>query len=253
METLVRAIGALACLLIGVGVAHSIAGRFAPRDEREATGTLAGIKDVPALAMEFVEKASEVEDYLGPRDAEGDSAMRRKIRRALAWDNLFIAAYWLLFAGLCALLAQRDFAVGVEWLRWWNPSVCLAVFAALCATGGAIADTVENARTSTLLDAAEITGPLVRGVAAASFQKWLLISLATLALATVFLWGVDREGLIWGGGLFLLYVLIGVLTLAGIFGGRPRLVLVGFLLNFAGVIVIAVLFSVWPRWVVARL
>jgi hypothetical protein len=253
METLVRAVGALSCLMIVLGVAMAVAGRFAPEDERKASGELAGVKDMPALALEFVRDASEVERFLGARDAEGDSAMRRKIRRALAWDNVFIAAYWLLFAGLCALLAQRDFTPGAAGLRWWNPALCLAVFAALCATGAAVSDTVENARTVTLLDAAAVTGPLLRGVAAASFQKWLLISLATLALSPIFLWGGGRRALFAGGGLFLLYVLIGVLTLWGILGGRPRLVMTGFLLNFVGVIVVAVLFSLWPRRVASRL
>jgi len=245
LETLVRAVGALACLTIGLGVANFVAERFAPRDEREAEGTLAGIK-MPALAMEFVKDAAEVETFLGERDPEGDSAMRRKIRRALAWDNAFIAAYWLLFAGLSALLARRDFSLG-----GWNPALWLAVFAALCATGAAVSDTVENARTTTLLGANPVTGPLLRGVAAASFQKWLLIGLATLALSTVFLWG--GKGLVWGGVTFLLYVLVGVLILAGILGGGPRLVVAGFYLSLGGVIVIAVLFNAWPRWVAERL
>jgi hypothetical protein len=245
METLVRAVGALACLMIALVAASVVAGRFAPEDERRASGELAGIKNMPALAMEFVEDASEVERFLGARDAEGDSAMRRKIRRALAWDNVFIAAYWLLFAGLCALLAGRAGARG--------GAVWLAVFAALCVTAAAVSDTVENARTAALLDAAAVTGPLLGGVAAASFQKWLLISLATLALSPVFLWGGDRYALVTGGGLFLLYVLIGALTLWGIFGGRPRLVMTAFGLNFVGVLVVAVVFGAWPRWVVARL
>ena len=243
METLVRAVGVLCCLLIGMGVLSSVAQLFAPKDEREAQGELRGLK-MPALAMEFVEDAGEVEAFLGARDAEGDSPMRRKLRRALAWDNLFIASYWLLFAGLCAILSQR---------AWPGFALWLAVFAALCATGAAISDTVENARTLVLLDAAQVTGPLLRSVAAASFEKWLLIALATLALSPVFLWAGGRAATLAGSALFALYVVVGLLTLWGNLGARPRLVAAGFLLNFVGVIAVAVLFTAWPRWVAERL
>lgn len=60
METLVRAVGVLCCLLIGMGVLSSVAQLFAPKDEREAQGELRGLK-MPALAMESVEDAGEVE------------------------------------------------------------------------------------------------------------------------------------------------------------------------------------------------
>lgn len=243
MLTLVRAVGALSCLLIGLVVLSSIAQLFTPEDERNATGELRGLK-LPALAMEFVEDVDEVESFLGPRDSEGDSAMRRKLRRALAWDNVFIASYWLLFAGLCALLSQR---------AWPGFALWLAVFAALCATGAAISDTVENARTLTLLDAAAVTGPLLKSVASASFEKWLLIALATLALSSVFLWPGDGTASLMGGGLFILYLAVSLLTLWGIFGARPRLVAAAFGLNFIGVLALAVLFTAWPRWVAERL
>ncbi len=237
METLVRAVGVLACLMSlagGLGLASVAAKVRKGVDGYEFKGKARGLEAMPALAMEFVDDAGDVQAFLDSRDGRRD-----ELRRGLAFDNVFIVAYWLLFAGLAALLARRDFTHG-----GWNLAVWLGVFAALCATGAAVSDVAENSRTAKLLDAAEVTGPLVRGVAAASFWKWLLISLATLALSTVFLWG--GEGRVRGGGLFLL-------TLAGILGGVPRLVLVGFLLNFVGLIVIAVLFSAWPRWVVARL
>lgn len=239
-----RGVGVLACLMIALGVAAAVAEAFAPADERRAEGELAGIRNMPALAMEFVGDGGEVERFLGARDADGDSAMRRKLRRSLAWDNVFIAAYWLLFTGLAALLAQR---VGARAALW------LAVFAAVCATGAAISDTVENARTAALLDAASVTKLMLKGVAAASFEKWLLVGLATLVLSPVFLWRGERWSVVAGGGLFLLYLTVGVLTLAGILGGSARLVLTAFGLNFIGVVVIAVLFNVWPRRVAGRL
>ena len=246
MEKLVRAIGVLACLMSlagGLTLASAVTKMLTGQNGYKFKGKARGLEAMPALAMEFIEDESEVQEFLDSADGK-----RAELRRGLAFDNVFIVAYWLLFAGLSALLARRDFSLG-----GWKLAVWLAVFAALCATGAAVSDVVENARTTTVLDAAKVTEPLVRGVAAASFWKWLLIGLATLVLSTVFLWGGDREVLLWGGGLFLLYALVGLLTLAGILGGVPRLVIFGFLLNFVGLVGIAVLFTAWPGWVVERL
>ncbi|HWS90804.1 MAG TPA: hypothetical protein VN282_27790 [Pyrinomonadaceae bacterium] len=246
MEKLVRAVGVLACLMSlagGVVLVSAVTKMLAGQNGYKFKGKARGLEAMPALAMGFVDDAGDVQGFLDSEDGK-----RAELRRGLAFDNVFIVAYWLLFAGLSVLLARRDFSLG-----GWNLAVWLAAFAALCATGAAVSDVVENARTTALLDAAEVTGPLVTGVAAASFWKWLLISLATLALSTVFMWGGDSKVLLWGGGLFLLYALIGLLTLAGILGGLPRLVAFGFLLNFLGLLGIAVLFTAWPRWVVGRL
>jgi hypothetical protein len=57
-------------------------------------------------------------------------------------DLIFIAAYWLLFIALSALLAQRDITLAVP----------LAVVAAVCATAAAQVDFPENLRLFALLD-----------------------------------------------------------------------------------------------------
>ena len=244
MTILVRAVGALACVLIAFGVASKVAERFAPEDERNAEGEINGI-GMPALAIEFASGAGEVSTFLGKGDGRGDSAMRRKIRRALKWDDFTIVPfYWLLFVGMAVILSRRE---------WPGFAVWLAVFAALCATAGAASDFVENSRTRALLDAAAVTEPLVKSAASASFCKWLLVSLATLALSPVFIWPGDRRALLVGGVMLVAYVLGGALMLFGILGARPRLVQSGFVLSGAGTLLTAFVFIVWPAWVARRL
>lgn len=242
MQTLVRAVGVLSFLTLGVVALMVVASRFAPADERGLKG---GDKDNPVLAMEFMKDEEEVRGFLGDRDADGDSAMRRKIRRGLAWDNLFIATYWLLFVGLSLLLSQRAWPGGA--------SVWLAVFAALCGTGAAISDSVENARTLVLLDAEKITRPLHQTLAAASAEKWLLIGLATLALSFLFLWTGDAKSLLVGGLLFLFYLAVGVLMVWGVLAGSKGLITSAFILYIVGLLFVAPIFTFAAPWVVGRL
>jgi hypothetical protein len=56
-----------------------------------------------------------------------------------------------------------------------------------------------------------------------------------------------------GGALFLLYLIIGALTLWGLLGARPRLIEAAFGLNFLGVAVVAFLFTRRPEWVARHL
>jgi hypothetical protein len=242
-ETLVRVVGVLALLMVVYVLTSVAAGFFAPDDEKNAKGEIAGISNMPALAMEFASDAREVDNFLGKR-VDGDSAMRRKIRRALAWDNFYIPLYWLVFVGMSVLFSRRGWPAFAFWL---------AALAVLCATGAAISDYVENARTRTLLDAAAVTEPLVRAAASASFWKWLLIAVATLALSPLFLWA-GGEWQVWAGrAAFLLYALGGLLIVCGLLGGRARLVQAGFFLSGIGAVVPAVLFVVWPGVVAPRL
>jgi hypothetical protein len=244
MSTLVRAVGVLACVMIVYLAASKVAEQFAPQKERDASGALAGIEGMPALAIEFAPNAPEVDAFLGARGEDGDSPMRAKIRRALRWDNFLIPLYWLLFVGMSALLARRERPGVAFWL---------ALFAALFATAGAVSDLLENSRTRTLLDAAAVTEPLVRSAASASFWKWLLISLSILALSPVFLWAGGARARVFGGILFFAYASAGVLMLCGIVGGRPRLVQLGFAVNGVGALLIAVAFSAFPVWVARQL
>ena len=241
---LVRAVGLLACAMIAFIVASKVAERFAPQEERDAGGVLAGIEGMPALAIEFATNAQEVNTFLGKRGDDGDSPLRAKIRRALKWDDFFIPLYWLLFVGMSVLLARRG---------WPEFALWLAVFAALCATAGAVSDVIENSRTRTLLDAASVTEPLLKAAASASFWKWLLVSLAILALSPVFLWAGDTRARVFGGILFLAYASAGLLILCGIVVGRPRLVQLGFGVDAVGTVLIALAFSAWPGWVARQL
>lgn len=137
-----------------------------------------GLKS-PGLAIEFAQP-NEIDGILGKRDA-GDSPMRQKLRKALYGDYFFIAMYWLLFAGMSALLVQR----GPTWAVW-------GVIAGVCATSAAIFDVVENLFIAALLDAAVVQPEMVRNVASAGFGKWLLDSISTLILS---LFSCEETGL----------------------------------------------------------
>src|SRR5215212_1047585 len=141
--------------------------------------------------------------------------MHNQIRQGLYADYCFIGMYWLMFAGMSALLAGRS-------QRW---AVWASVLAVVCATSAALFDVVENGSIAALLDAAEIQPELVRNVASAGFGKWLLVSLTTLILSLVF---SRRDWLVVLGAL---YVLIAV---SGIYGllRNPRFIELSFLLNF---------------------
>lgn len=118
--------------------------------------------------------------------------------------------------------------------------------AVVCATAAAVFDVVENINIAALLDAAEIKAYMVRNVAAAGFGKWLLVSLSTLILSLVFLRG-DWLALL--GALYLLITVLGVYGLLR----DPRWVEWSFLLNFVGLLIVAIVFSTWPQKVVERL
>lgn len=75
----------------------------------EAGGGIAAWLKSPGLAIEFA-RFSEVGAILSDRGADGDSPMRKELRQGLYMDYCFIAMYWLLFAGLSALLARRNYA-----------------------------------------------------------------------------------------------------------------------------------------------
>lgn len=228
METLVRAIGALASVMSVLGIVVLVT------SPKSATTLPRGLKS-PGLAIEFAQ-FSDVAGILGERK-NGDSPMRQQIRRGLYGDYCFIAMYWLLFAGMSALLAGRSY-------RW---AVWAGVIAAVCATGAAIFDVVENLSIATLLDAVEIKTDMVRNVVSAGFGKWLLISLSTLILSLVFL---RRD---WIALLGVLYFFIAILGLIGLLSDRPRLVELSFLLNLAGLVGVALVFTGWPGKVLEKL
>ena len=227
METLVRAIGALACLMAVLGAVAIVQGlkgatRLPPH------GLL-----MPALAIEFAPGVREVEELLGANGR--DDGLRAQMRKGLYGDYLFIAMYWLLLVLMSVLLGLR----GGRWAVW------AAVVAVVCATGAAIFDLVENLSIASLLDAAAIDAKMVRNVASAGFGKWLLISVSMAALATLFLRGD------WLALLGVLHFLVAVGFTYGLLRS-PRVVEWAFLLNFVGVLAVGVIFSLWPRLVLSR-
>ncbi len=227
METLVRAIGALASVMSVLAVVAFVT---SPKLDQKLPHDLKS----PGLAIEFAE-LSDVENMLYTPQGE-KKPLWEQIRKGLYGDYCFIAMYWLLFAGMSALLARRN----PSWAVW------AGVIAAVCATSAAIFDVVENLSIAALLDAVKIQPEMIRNVASAGFGKWLLISLATIILSLVFL---RRDWLVLLGGL---YLLIGVLGIYGLLR-NPRLVELSFLLNFFGLLAVAIVFTGWPRKVLDQL
>ena len=225
METLVRAVGALACVMVVLGIVAFVLEKTHPAPP----ATLPPDLSRPVLAIELA-KFDEAKGILGDLDAKGDSPMRIYLRKGLYGDYFFIALYWLLFVGMSALLAKRSY----RWAIW------AGVIAAVCATSAAIFDVVENLSIAALVDAPEIQEHLVRNVTAAASGKWLLISIALLILSLVFL---RRNWLALLGGL---YFLIGVLGIYGVLRMRG-LVQLSFMLSLVGVLFVAVIFTRWPQ------
>jgi hypothetical protein len=230
METLVRAIGALASVMIVLGLAVFVMQLTRPKLETKLPRGLT----FPALAIEFA-NFEEIDGLLGKRN-EGDSPMRRQLRQGLYGDYCFIAMYWLLFAGMSALLAGRSYS----WAVW------AGVVAAVCATSAAVFDVVENLSIAAVLDAGNIQPEMVRNVASAGFGKWLLISLSTLTLSLVFL---RRD---WLAVIGVLYLLVGIIGVYGLLRD-PRFVEWSFRLSFVGLLLVAVVFTGWPRRVLDHL
>lgn len=251
MKFMVRAAGILSLLIIALAGWGAFRESRVPEGERAPQREVKGVK-MPALAMEFVGDVAEVEAFLGPRDGKNGGPMSAKLRRVLYLDAFFIALYWNLYLCMCVILAKRDLRLAVAGL---NLKPVLWVFAFVCATVAAAADRMENARTDLLLYTDKITQPLVESVASAAFIKWLLIGLATAAVSFVFYrWkGGHREKAV-GRVMFALYLATAALTLGGTLGREPRAVAFAFTwLTAPAVIVLAVLFTFWPRWVSERL
>jgi len=232
METLVRAIGALAGVMFVLAVVALVLAIVAivrgPKPETKIPLNL----HMPALAITFA-PLSDIKGFLGPRD----SPMRKQIRKGLNGDYVFIAMYWALFVGMSVLLAGRSH-------RW---AVLAGVVAAVCATGAAIFDVVENLRTAALVDTIDIQQLQVSKVAFAGFGKWFLISLSTIVLSLVF---VRRDWLVL---LAALYLLIGVTGLYGLLLRQPRCVELSFGLNLIGLPVVAFVFSFFPQKILEHL
>jgi hypothetical protein len=156
-------------------------------------------------------------------------------------DFIFIAARWLLFIALSALLAQRDITLAVP----------LAVVAAVCATAAAQVDFLENLRLFALLDTTteasdnEISWIAKEGRVAA-LLKFGLSFVAAALLAQIFLWRDDW----WIFAIGILYLIAAAIELFGVWW-YPAAVQWGFFLLALGTIPIAVIFTLIPHRIVA--
>jgi hypothetical protein len=198
---------------------------------------LMGSKPEPVVALELAETPEQVRNIL---DQDGRD-VRGGIRKATYVDFIFIAAYWLLFIALSALLAQRDITLAVP----------LAVVAAVCATAAAQVDFLENLRLFALLDTApeasdaEISR-IAKEVRDAALLKFGLSFVAVALLSQVFLWRDDW----WLHAIGILYLIAAAIGLFGVWW-YPAAVQWGFFLLAIGIIPIAVVFTLIPHRIVA--
>jgi hypothetical protein len=164
---LTRAVGYFSWLLFGIVLlltAYTIL-----RPPRRPRGVNVRM---PALAMEFVRSDEDLPPVIGPSDDPATGPWREGLLRNIKFDYGFIVVYWLLFAGIAAVLARS----GGRWAAW------VAAAAVLCVTAAAACDVVENLRMTKVINAAS----LVENVATPGTLKWLFSFAAVGLLSTTF-------------------------------------------------------------------
>jgi hypothetical protein len=134
----------------------------------------------PILALELARTAAEARQVIGQ---EIDDPRREKLSLDTWLDFLFIAGYWSLFLALSVTMLHSHVAL----LPW------LGGAAALCATGAAVCDVVENVRILGLLNRRlpHTPTPAVTERAAAIYRaavaKWSFTFMAVALLSLLFL------------------------------------------------------------------
>ncbi len=234
MELTIKIAGALASVMVlgailGAVLLLSYAQLTGPKQRPELPrGFFARV-----IALELAETPEQVKNILDQPDRDA----RSEIRKGTYVDFVFIAAYWLLFIALSALLAQRDITLAIP----------LAVVAAVCATAAAQVDFLENLRLFALLDLSpeasdtEISW-VAKGVRDAALLKFGLSFVAAALLAQVFLWHDDW----WLLGIGILYLIAAAIGLFGVWR-YPVAVQWGFLLLALGIIPIAAALTLIPH------
>ena len=169
-----------------------------------------------------------------------DEEQRRRIRRQLAFDYVFILAYWLTFLGLAVVLARRG-SVGYD---------IAALAAAFAATATALLDVLENIRTGALLALSrpgdQIRLQPVEHLQRTALAKWFASAVTIALLALVFLPG-DGVLLLLG----IAFLLVAGLGAAGI---ARRYLLVPYLVAFFALgVTIAVWFTFFSSDLADRL
>lgn|GEM_PF-2848661 len=204
---LVRVVGYFAWLLFAFALFVTVRTILRPRPQPESVKV-----KMPALAMEFVETDEDLSQIIGAPDDPKTPAWRAGLLSDLKADYVFIVIYWLLYAGIAAVLAQSS----GDGQRAW-----LALVAGLLATAAAVCDVVENLRMTKVIEAASV----VERVAAPGFLKWLFIFLTVALLSATFF---GRGGWVWLAGVVCLLVAgLGLAGLAAIKLGSRQLWPVG--------------------------
>jgi hypothetical protein len=220
MEQMIRIIGALAFVVIGIAMWMGVAFKFEPTEPIPFRS--------PILALELIRAVDDVKKIVGDL---GDPN-REVVRKSLRADFGFIVAYWLLFVALSVLLTWCD-----------RPSALwLGLVAGIAATAAAGFDVLENVRISHVLNVtlAQTMLSMVNAVRHAALVKWALIFVAMALLAPLFFWRNDWIVLV--GSLFSLTAVIGLVGLwndrAIEWAGYPMAV---------GLVLVAFLFTFWPN------
>ncbi len=226
MEWAIRIIEALAALM-AVGILLVIFRQLRGPKPELPRGFL-----TRTVALELAESPEVAKAILG----QPSSNVRKKVRGEVKGDFVFIAAYWLLFITLGALLVQSGFL-----------GALLAATVAICITAAAQMDFLENLRLYTLLDTPSNTPEIevqrrIDDVREAARFKFGLIFVATAALSPVFL----RHTGWWLFGIGGLYLLAAAVGLFGLWQHRAA-VEWAFLLMLLGVLWIAAVFNFIPR------
>ena len=163
LEKLARLVGVLGVLVVVIAVWAGVEMSF-----KHSVGR-------PVLQLEIADSPAAFAAVL-----EGDAGNVAQARRQIEIDWFFIAAYWLFFLGLAALLSELQPPAS----RWTG------AVAAVIATAGASFDLAENRGILAALDAysgGNLSLELVRHTREVSLLKWALLFAVLMLLAGVFL------------------------------------------------------------------
>jgi hypothetical protein len=230
-EDLLRVIGAAAWLTLLAGASSVMVGLIV----RGGNATL--------MQLELSGSPEQVEAIV-----QGPGAGAKRLRHQLWVDYAFLAFYWLTFVGLSIALSREGGA-------WYD---LLGLAAAVAATATAVLDVLENLRSSGLLALSRPSDQIrlqpVEHLRQTSLAKWACSALTLAVLAALFLSG--EGALVILGLVFLAVGGLGGLAAAVAWlrqhGGTALMTLFFFGFCLLG-LTVALLFTVWPGEVIARL
>jgi hypothetical protein len=223
---LIRTFGCILIVLISLGVYA----RYKKKEYPERT--LPSWTKNPVLALELVKSKAEIEMTLGEDSDPSNQTMREMQRQGLKDDSfVFIPFYWLLIMAMSWLLTRRQ----IDGALW------MGIAAAACVTGAAIFDYMENSGMRKALDTsiANTTDQMAHAIRNPSLAKWALIFIAMALLSGLF-W---RQN--WLSAIAVIYLMIGFVGLVGLI--YHQAIEWAFTLMLISIILIAALFTIWPK------